>query len=120
MSLPPIAYLLISEYSKPLTHPLWKQGSYHGHAFKNMDIMIILQHHYNGFWFDIDWDYNIPSFVNNIMEFGDGIFYFMCNKFYYEKYFIYDNDVIDNPKEYNFYYFLIKNNLLKQTGYGIY
>jgi len=60
--------------------------------------MIILQHHYNGFWFDIDWDYNIPSFVNNIMEFGDDIFYFMCNKIYYEKYFIYDNDVIDDPK----------------------
>ena len=121
-TLPLRAKLLISEYSKPLTHPLWRQGSYHGNAFKTMDIMIILQHHYNGFWFDIDWEYKdtVKTFVFNIMEFGDDIFYFMCNKFYYDKYMIYDNDVIDDPPHYNFYYFLLKTNMLNKTGHGIY
>ena len=42
MKLPDRALALISEYSKPVTHPYWRCGTQHGYMFKQSRYMIQL------------------------------------------------------------------------------
>ena len=109
VSLPQNALILIKEYSRPLTNPDWKNGSYCNNAYKYSNLMIYLHNttlcysNYKKYQTHIDY-YVInkhKSFTEDMNEYGETIFDCYSNLFY------------TSPKTENFYHYIKMNKLIK-------
>lgn len=109
MILPQNAIKLITEYSKPITRPNWRKGSYCNNAYKYSDLMTYLHSTtlclsaYKTHIHDIDYFIliNNKSFSEDINQYGEIIF--EC----------YSNLFPNSPKINNFYNYLKTHNLIK-------
>ena len=109
MILPVNALQLIKEYSKPLTRPDWKKGSYCNNSFKYSNLMIYL--HYTTLCYcsykkyESEIDYFVinkhKSFSEDINKYGETIFDSYSNLFN------------TSPKIENFYFYLKTHKLIK-------
>ena len=103
---------LISEYSKPLTRPDWRKGSFCNNAYKNSRLMLYLHNTTLCLSNLTDRiDYTIlnknKSFTEDMNNYGEIIF--EC----------YSNLYSTSPKIENFYFYLKTHNLIKLKHFKV-